>query len=247
MHRCKSILLFLLLAAGSASAADVTMAFGDSLPPYILPESDAGIELEVVRAALAYRHHVLVPRYLPMADIGGAFRARAVDAVMMDVGEELGKAGGHYGAPPVIYDNVFITLKNRGLQIRKPADLERLSVIAFVGAGARYPSWLAKGGQAGRHKERNNQAMQPVLLNLGRYDVVLSDRNIYKYHELQERKRNAAFRALPVEEHVFTVEDPRHYRPVFRDPAIRDDFDAGLRQLKKSGRHQAIYDKYLKE
>jgi polar amino acid transport system substrate-binding protein len=49
-----------------------------------------------------------------------------------------------------------------------------------------------------------------------------------------------------VDEHAFTVENPRHYRPVFRDPAIQRDFDEGLKYLKKSGRYQAIFDRYLK-
>jgi polar amino acid transport system substrate-binding protein len=237
--------IMLLVACSRAEADEVTMAFGDSLPPYILAESNSGIEIDVVSAALAYRKHVLVPRYLPMARITAAFRDRQVDAVMMDVGEDLSKYG-HYAEPPVLYDNVFITLKQRGIRIRKPSDLDKLTVMSFVGAAARYPEWLGRGTKGGLHKERNNQAVQPVLLNLGRYDVVLSDRNIYKYYELMERRRNAAFHAQPVEEHAFTVENPRHYRPVFRDPAIQRDFDEGLKYLKKSGRYQAIFDRYLK-
>ncbi|MDR7305303.1 hypothetical protein [Rhodoferax saidenbachensis] len=35
------------------------------------------------------------------------------------------------------------------------------------------------------------------------------------------------------------------YRPVFRDAKIRDDFNAGLAALKKSGHFKAIYQKYL--
>ena len=61
-----SLSLSLLLASGRAVAVDVTMAFGDNLPPYILSASDAGIEVEIVRAALAYRGHVLRAKFLPM-------------------------------------------------------------------------------------------------------------------------------------------------------------------------------------
>jgi polar amino acid transport system substrate-binding protein len=50
-----------------------------------------------------------------------------------------------------------------------------------------------------------------------------------------------------VEEHAFTVANPMDYRPVFRSRQVRDDFNAGLKHMKETGRVQAIYDKYLKE
>jgi polar amino acid transport system substrate-binding protein len=50
-----------------------------------------------------------------------------------------------------------------------------------------------------------------------------------------------------VDEHSVIQADPNDYRPVFRDAAIRDDFNAGLAHLHKSGRYRAIYDKYLKD
>ncbi len=36
-----------------------------------------------------------------------------------------------------------------------------------------------------------------------------------------------------------------NYRPVFRSKKIRNDFNLGLAWLKKSGRYNEIYDKYL--
>ncbi len=46
---------------------------------------------------------------------------------------------------------------------------------------------------------------------------------------------------------MFTIARPQDYRPVFRSARVRDDFNAGLAQMKKSGRYKAIYDKYLKD
>jgi len=37
------------------------------------------------------------------------------------------------------------------------------------------------------------------------------------------------------------------YRPVFRDKQVRDDFNAGLKQLKETGRYKAIYERYLRD
>ena len=63
---------------------------------------------------------------------------------------------------------------------------------------------------------------------------------------LQARQVPAGVPLQPVDETPFTQVNPKDYRPVFRSAAVRDDFNVGLRQLKTSGRFQAIYDRYLR-
>lgn len=60
-------------------------------------------------------------------------------------------------------------------------------------------------------------------------------------------ERTSLFKAQATERHPFVEEDPEDYRPLFHDRQIRDDFDAGLEQLKRSGRYQQIYDHYLQQ
>jgi len=246
MRRIAMWMLLLATGLAPARADTVRMAFGDNLAPYALPQADAGIEVELVRAALAYRGHVLDAQYLPMGRIAASFKLRQVDAIMLDVGEDMTAQGGYYGAPPVLYDNVFYTLKRRGLAIRRPDDLKLLTVQAFVGAAKRYPDWLGGIARSQSYTENNFQEAQPFLLAQGRYDAVLSDRVIFQYFVLQQKKHNPGFVMPEVVAHPFIQPNPRDYRPVFRDAAIRDDFNAGLAWLRKSGREQAIYDKYLK-
>ncbi|MGH7753432.1 MAG: substrate-binding periplasmic protein, partial [Gemmatimonadales bacterium] len=154
--------------------------------------------------------------------------------------------GGHYGDPAVFYDNLFITLESRKLKIEKPQDLEGLSVIAFQGALMRYPDWLGPVAAAGHYHEQPDQETQVLTLYKGRHDVVLSDRNIFRYFSLKLKKERG-LEQRPVEEQHFVVLNPNDYRPIFRDSQVRDDFNVGLDHLKRSGRYQAIYDKYLKE
>lgn len=242
---CRNLLVVLCCCSSVSWGADVLMAFGEKIPPYCFPESDSGIELEVIGEALALRGHRLMPRYYPLARVPLAFRHGEVDAAMTDLGQDLTDQGGHYGEPAVIYQNVLVTLRNRQLRLEKPEDLKGLSVVAFQGAAKRYPEWLGATQAAGLYFEQNNQELQVLGLNKGRYDVVLSDRSIYHYFE-QLLSRTALFKAKAVDMHSFTEEDPQNYRPVFRDTQVRDDFNAGLQQLKQSGRYQQIYDSYLK-
>lgn len=222
------------------------MAFGEKIPPFCFPETNSGIELEVIGEALAYKGHRLVPKYFPFARIPLAFKERAVDAAMTDLGEDLTPVGAFYGEPAVFYDNVFISLKERGLVIKRPQDLHGLTVISFQGAANRYPDWLGPVKKDGRYFEQNDQELQVLTLDRGRYDVVLSDRNIFKYFTLK-LKRDRGLAPKPTEEHRFVTFNPRDYRPLFRDKKIRDDFNAGLAHLKETGRFQAIYDEYLKD
>lgn len=248
MKRLLRMALLLALSALSAPlpAVEVSMAFGEKIPPFCFPQTNSGIELEVIGEALAYRGHVLKPKYFPFARVPVAFKNQMVDASMTDLGEDLTPYGAYYGDPAVFYDNVFITLQERNLQIKKPEDLNGLTVISFQGAAKRYPKWLEAPQKAGNYFEQNDQAVQVLALNKGRYDVVLSDRNIFKYFTLQ-LKREQGLAPKPVQEHSFVQLNPMDYRPVFRNKTVRDDFNAGLAHLKKTHRFQAIYDKYLKE
>lgn len=227
-------------------AKDVTMAFGEKIPPFCFPETNSGIEIEVIGESLAYKGHVLKPKYYPFGRITLAFKSGKVDAAMTDLGEDMTKLGAFYGDSAVVYDNVFITLKDRKIVINKPEDLKGLSVFAFQGALKRYPSWLKSVELAGKYQEFHDQKLQVGVLLNRRYDVVLSDRSIFKYHMLQYYKEKEV---LPKEmqEHAFVKLNLDDYRPVFRSKEIRDDFNLGLTNLKKSGRFKNIYDKYLKD
>src|SRR3989338_2286979 len=240
------VLVSLSLAVSALQAADVSMAFGEKIPPFCFPETHSGIELEVIGEALAYRGHRLLPRYYPFARVPLSFKSGEVDAAMTDLGQDLSPYGAHYGDPAVFYDNVFITLAARQLQIRTPADLDGLRVVAFQGAAKRYPEWLGPVAAAGNYYEQSDQEIQVLALEKGRQDVVLSDRSIFKYFSLRLKARHE-IELRPVEEHPFVQLNPGDYRPVFRSPQVRDYFNAWLEHLKRSGRYQAIYDKYLKE
>ncbi|WP_035057914.1 substrate-binding periplasmic protein [Andreprevotia chitinilytica] len=247
MMRFAAMLAFLVFATiGPAHGAEVKMAFGEKIPPFCFPETNSGIELEVIGESLAYRGHVLKPLYFSFARVPLAFKKGEVDATMTDLGEDLTPYGGFYGDPAVFYDNVFLTLKEKNFTIKKPDDLHGLTVVSFQGASKRYPDWLDAVKKAGHYYELADQELQVLTLNGGRYDVVLSDRNIFKYFTLK-LKKETGFQPKPTQEHHFVKLNPLDYRPIFRDKSVRDDFNVGLKHLKETGRYQAIYDKYLKE
>jgi len=239
------VLIFFILSNISLNGTEIKMSFGGEIPPYTFPSTNSGIELEVIGAALAYKGHVLKPSYYPLSQVPIMFKNKIVDAAMTDLGEDLSKKGGYYGNPAVWYNNVLITLEESNITIKKPEDLQNLIITSFQGAINRYPKWLNPVKSKYNYFEQNNQKLQVILLNKKRVDAILSDVNIYKYNKAKLEKEKG-FLVKPTRMHQFIKLNLMHYRPIFRAEKIRDDFNEGLKHIKKTGKYQSIYDKYLK-
>ena len=238
------VILVSTMLTGLASAKEVLMAFSQEIPPYIFQKQNKGIEIDIISAALAVKNHTLKPFYFPLGRIPIAFTSNLVDAAMGDMGVDLTSKGGFYANPAVIYNNVFITLKKQKISIEKPYDLDQLRVVSFQGAENRYPKWLKKVKEEKRFYGISDQLTQVKLLHFGRYDVVLSDRFIFKYF-VKKMALMDVLEVSEVDEHIFTTVNPEDYRPVFRDPKVRDDFNLGLKKIKETGEFQKIYDHYM--
>lgn len=230
MFKSLTFLVVTLLSC-LTSAKDILMAFGQEIPPYIFEKENKGIEIDIISAALAYKGHTLKPLHFPLGRIPIAFSSKLVDAAMGDMGVNLKLHGGFYASPAFIYTNVFITLKKRNLSIIEPNNLDSLQVVSFQGAEKRYPHWLNKVAEEKRFFGVSDQLSQVKLLNLGRYDVVLSDRYIFNYF-VKQVKLIGRLVVNDIDEHKFITPDPMDYRPVFRDKTVRDDFNLGLKKLK---------------
>ena len=238
-----ALCLAVLPAVRCCVAAEIAIGFGDHLAPYVLPATQNGIEVEIFREALAYRGHVLRPVFLPTKRLPQAFAAHEIDGAMSDSGQDLSGVGGVYGEPAVGFDNVLFTRKDRHISITRREDLAGLTVLAFPGAIDRFADWLEPVDKAGRYFQTNNQALQVRALQQGQYDVVLSDRYIFGYFASVLKSHNVTIDE--VEMHRCLTPNPIYYPSVFRNKEIRDDFNEGLLHLKKTGRYQEIYDRYV--
>ena len=238
------VLLVSIMLTSFTNAKEVYMAFSQEIPPYIFQKLNRGIQIDIISAALAYKGHTLKPLYFPLGRVPIAFKSKLVNAAMGDMGVNLTVSGGFYADPAVIYNNVFYTLKSKGLSITKPSDLDSLRVVSFQGAEKWYPKWLNKVQEEKRFYGISDQLTQVKLLYYERYDVVLSDRYIFNYF-VKELMLMSGLEIHEVDEHKFTTMNPEHFRPVFRDEQVRDDFNLGLKKIKENGKFQKIYDKYI--
>lgn len=230
-----------------AHAKDVTMAFGLALPPYVISESSSGFELEVIKEALALKGHNLKPMFVPLARVPEMLRSRQVDSAERGTPELTEDRGFFYGLESAVtYQDYAISLKKNNLSIQSYADLKDKSVIGFQGAttflGSEYAGAVA--GNA-KYSETADQKRQPMMLFSGRTQVIVGDHNIFKYFSQAvagevDVKQDVTFHK------IFPPSSATHNHQVFLDKQIRDDFNAGLKQLKSSGRYNDIVKRYIK-
>lgn len=234
-------LFFICLATfQKAEAKEVVVAVGFSVAPYIIQENNTGIELDIIREALAYKGHTLKTTYIPFIEIDRAFVDRKVDAIAT-VEEKIG-IDGYFSDHVVTYENYAISLAKNHLKINKIDDLKDKSVAAFQMAtkylGSEYAEMAKSNPQ---YREKEERTTQIKLLYDGRMDAVIIDKNIFHYYTKDVANKVDVTQPL-VYHNIFA---PNKYKVVFSDKVLRDDFNAGLKHLRETGQYKEIFNKYL--
>ncbi|UXD89045.1 substrate-binding periplasmic protein [Thalassolituus hydrocarboniclasticus] len=236
-----SLLLSLLLTVTLRSHADtIRMAVGLALPPYVIATENRGMELDIVREALALGGHQLLPVYVPFARVPDSFKLGHADAAMT-VTEAAGLAA-FYSDEHIEYRNTVVALAERGLTITAFSDLLDYSLLAFQNASHYLPAaYQTMAAHHQDYREIAQQNIQVAMLFSGRIDAIVLDINIFNYYRRQERKIDVS-----AEVQFFMLFPPTHYKIAFARQSWRDDFNRGLQQLRSSGRYQQILDAYLR-
>lgn len=228
----------IMFAVTTAHAKDVTLVAGLSLPPYIIQESNSGIEYDIIKEALAAKGHNLTINYVPFVRLIVDYKKH--DGAIT-INESSG-ATGEYSDTVITYKNYAISLKDKGVNVASIQDLKDKKIVAFQNAtkylGEEYAA-VAKGNS--KYKEQGKQNLQVKMLYSGRADVIVSDINIFKYF-----RKSVDDIDTSADITLHEIFDGVAYKALFNDAAIRDDFNAGLKQLKESGRYDEIVNSYIK-
>ena len=239
-----AILLAAALIVGGARPAladDVSVVIGFSLSPYVIADEQRGMEYDIVKAALALEGHTMVPQYVPLGRVSKVMEAGRADAAMTQRPE----AGltAQFSDIYITYRNYAITLASRHLKIDRVEDLAGKSILAFQNATIYLgPSYKASVTRNPFYREEARQVSQPVLLFLGRIDVVIADRNIFNWFAHDPEVTSKVDTTQAVEYHPLFP--PTDYRMAFRDGALRDSFNRGLAALRASGEYARIVARY---
>jgi polar amino acid transport system substrate-binding protein len=217
----------------------VRVGMGLPRPPYLLDSGVEGLEYEIAEAALAAGGYNMVAVLVPPARGLAMQRAGQLDG-LLTVDEGIG-GNDFFSEPYLTFQNVAITLATRRIQVKRIEDLANYSVAGFQNAnvilGERFKA-VAKRNP--NYTEYSRQVTQANLLFSWHVDVVVGDRRIFRYFTSQIDPKVYAGQEVTI--HPIFPLNPR--KAVFKDAAVRDGFNAGLKAIQANGIYDAIVKKY---
>ncbi|WP_051711506.1 substrate-binding periplasmic protein [Andreprevotia chitinilytica] len=233
--------LLLLTVALTATADDVVrIGTGYVLPPYVLPEKQSGLEIDIVRAAFVAVGLKIHVDYLPPARALVMAKAGELD-VVTSVNEGASKDG-YFSDAHISYRNYAITLRSRGFAIKRIEDLAGHSVAAFQNADVSLgPVYAEAIKHASHYQEYPDQLTQNKLLYSGRVEVVVADKLIFEYLNTKLQAEFDIRQPLRLD----AVFPPTQYKLLFRDAKLRDRFNAGLAIIRSNGEYRRIEHQYI--
>lgn len=243
----KMLVAALGLLGASAQAKEVTMLFGLALPPYVIQENNSGFELDIIKAALAVKGHTLKPVYASFSLITQNLKDNKADAAQRGNPELVDGSGYFYAdSQTVFYQDTAISLKKNNLTVNSMNDLKGKMVVGFQGASKFLgPEFGAAVAGNPRYSETANEGKKVQQLYANGMEVFVGDLNIFKY--FRSKASGVDLQQEIVLHKIFANADIKYNHAVFKDKQIRDDFDAGLKQLKSSGKYQELIKKYVGE
>lgn len=247
MKIAKLLIGLLLIGSHQALVArEITIAFGMDRPPYVFGDEGRGLEIDLVRAALAAKGHTLkvVSRSNSrmLADLlQGNVDGAATVSPTAD--------GAFFSDTFVVFENYAITFKSPKRVINKIADLKSFSIAAWQGAhhdlGPEFKKLFnpdVREPYILRYHEIESQLSQNLMFWKGRIQVIIVDRTIFSWFRNELSK--SADTSQEVEFHNIFPMGTSH-RIAFHDAKIRDEFNEGLTQIRKSGRYKKFYEAYI--
>ena len=235
------LLLLFLLVASLGFSREYKIVFYESTPPFVFKDG-TGIVQTIVKEAMAYKGHTVEPVFVNMGRAVELFKDGYVDGATI-----IQKSSGveaFYSADFMHYHNAVFALKKNHYNIRKIDNIVDYQVVAFQNAkkylGEDFGRVANKAGK--KYTEVADQKQQVYQLFMGRTDITIMDRHIFKFYRNQLINEGKIDPNSEID--MFELFPATKYQTAFKDKRARDDFDAGIEHLKKTGGYDKIYKEY---
>lgn len=234
-------LIFICVFLSSTSFANnqLIIAVGLAKPPYVIQADDSGFELDLIRNILKKMGKSTKFVYTQFGHSSKMLEVKEIDAIMTTnqrVFSDYSRLSDEY----ITYQNVAISLKENNLTINSIEDLQYYSIASFQKAdkvlGQVFTDAVKKSPL---YLKIANQSQQPMLLLKKRVEVLIMDRNIFKYFasKLNIKDINAKFTF----HHLFPE---THYRMAFRNKEYVKTFNDIFAQYKQTDEYMLLRKNY---
>jgi|GEM_PF-4306271 len=233
-----------LLQDESGQTHALTIAIPDNKPPYFNGVTDDGIERDILQEAFGLIGKN--PNFMEAAD-----RKKKYDSTRFNIecvssiSEEYKLNSESYFSDPVIaYHYKLFTLKKKNIVIKKYNDLVGKTVEAFSSGtlylGEEFTKVIPK---MLTYSEHINRSSQVALLLLGRIDVLVIDRDMFKFI----RRNLLSTRPGDYDGEITeaSLEKTVDLRIACHNKSTIDDFNKGLAMLRSNHRYEEIFNHYL--
>lgn len=222
------------------------IAFGNSLPPWVFPDQDKGILVDLTRLSFLKTDYQIQAVYYPYARRIKAYKNGQVDVVTdmtpQVVAEE--KLEGYLSLRFYYYENIAISLAEHKFVINNLDDLSSLRVLAWQGAiNTLSPEYASMATANPLYKETHNQQSQIEMLYRKRTDVIQLDAQIFSYYRQKVALEGKVDTQISI--NYAPIFGRNYCAFLFRDKAVRDIFNEQIKRIQADEKqYQAIYDRY---
>ncbi|MFV0421993.1 substrate-binding periplasmic protein [Oleidesulfovibrio sp.] len=240
---CCSVLAFIatsLLFPFTSIAIPRTIVLGanHSTPPYVIAETQKGLEIEIIKAAMNSQGYDVTLVFASQYRMASLLKSGKLDAVTpvttSSMPEDTYISDSH-----ITYRNIAVSLTSHNHTIHTISDLNQHVILAFQNAKALLGDEYRNAvGSSPRYLETPDQQKQVHSFFVQQDSVIVLEERIFQHYMQQ----------LPPDKlTAYTVHKPfplTHYHVAFRDPELREIFNMGLKAIKKSGEYARITGNY---
>ncbi len=225
-----------------ASSQELMIGLG-SFEPHFVKKGDTGLFTDLIKEIFAllpqyqlkFRHGMSVRRLVKELNNG------RIDAAANVFGADI---KGYMSEPIFRFTDVAVTLKSRNFVIREISDLKGKSLITYEGAKIVLGQKFGKTAETcSAYAEVPEPITQAKTLAKGRYEVSVGD--IYAFLHSLRVWSGGKYKPDQFEFHHIL---PDIYTQMgFKNKKVCDDFNRALKEIKKNGKYDALYEKYLRD
>ncbi|ABV37472.1 Signal transduction histidine kinase-like protein [Shewanella sediminis HAW-EB3] len=237
-----SFLLLLCITSAFCNAETIKVGFGYGKPPFVFastPEGQSeprGIEVDIMREALALRGHDLEVHYFSNNNLVEQLRQGNIDAATTIPSEQ--NSSVYYSNQVIYFWNYAVTQPEDRTTLSSIDELKSRKVLSWQGASKDLGKSFEQAiPQMNFYREVEDQSEQVLLFLQKKADTLVIDWSIFSYWARY-------FGYEPERYNQYNIFGGKTWFSVgFSDKSLRDDFSQGLSQLKSNGQYQKIYDR----
>lgn len=239
MARRLTLILCLVFGMIGKTIASDTLVMGTSDgPPYMIQESESGLDLDIPRAALKHIGYDVRFEFYPLSRALIELEQKRINLTAPFF---LNPPEGIYVSDPhIIYRPTIISFRDDIPEINEWKDLANYRVATFQGAKGYFSSEFTEAVDAApAYIENHDMGKLVNILMRHRTDVVVLDYWMFNYYlaksSYADQREKLAF-------HSVIPEVPAGV--AFNDEALRDEFNRGLKAIRENGVYEEILQRY---